>query len=62
MAELLGLVPTKGAERGFVSIKPGGVGGQVTFLRAHLVDAAYHPLGPSGAPFIGAPSATTLTQ
>ena len=44
MAERLGLVPTKGAERGFVSIKPGGVGNQVTFLRAHLVDAACHKL------------------
>ena len=44
MAEGFGLVPTKGAERGFVSVKPGGVGGQVTFLRAHLMDAARHKL------------------
>ena len=40
MAEHLGLVATKGAEHGVVSIKPGGVGSQVTFVRAHLVDAA----------------------
>ena len=44
MAERLGLVPTERAERGVVSIKPGGVGSQVTFLRAHLVDAACHKL------------------
>ena len=44
MAERLGLVPAKGAERGFVSIKPGGVGGQVTFLGAHLMDTACHKL------------------
>ena len=44
MAERLGLVPAKGAERGFVSIKPGGMGGQATFLRAHLIDAACHKL------------------
>ena len=44
MAERLGLVPAKGAERGFVSIKPGGVGGQVTFLRALLMVAACHKL------------------
>ena len=42
MAERLRLVPTKGAERGVVSINPGGVGSQVTFLRAHLMDAACH--------------------
>ena len=42
MAEHLGLVSTERAERGVVSIKPGGVGSQVTFLRAHLVDAACH--------------------
>ena len=42
MAERLRLIPAEGAERGFVSIKPGGVAGQVTFLRAHLVDAACH--------------------
>ena len=44
MAERLGLVPTKGAERGVVSIKPEGVGSQVAFLRGHLVDAACHKL------------------
>ena len=44
MAERLGLIPTKGAERGVVSIKPGGVGSQVAFLGAHLVDAACHKL------------------
>ena len=44
MAERLGLVPAKGADRGFVSINPGGVGGQVTFLRAHLMDTARHKL------------------
>ena len=44
MAERLGLVSTVGTERGVVSIKPGGVGSQVTFLRAHLVDAACHKL------------------
>ena len=44
MAERFGLVPAKGAERGFVSIKPGGVGCQVTFLRAHLMDATCHKL------------------
>ena len=44
MAERLGLVPTKGAERGVVSIKPGGVGSHVTFLRVHLIDAACHKL------------------
>ena len=33
MAERLGLVPTEGAERVVMSVKPGGVGGQVTFLR-----------------------------
>ena len=44
MAERLGLVPAKGAEGGFVSIEPGGVGGLVTFLRAHLIDAACHKL------------------
>ena len=44
MAERLGFVPAKGAEGGFVSIKPGGVGGQVTFLRAYLMDAACHKL------------------
>ena len=27
-----------------VSIKPGGVGSQVTFMRAHLMDAACHKL------------------
>ena len=42
MAERLGLVPTKGAERGVVSIQPGGVGCQVAFLGAYLVDAACH--------------------
>ena len=44
MAERFGLVATKGAERGFVSVKPAGVGGQVTCLRAHLTDAARHKL------------------
>ena len=44
MAERLRLVPSKGAERGFVSIKPDVVGGQVTFLRAHLMDTARHKL------------------
>ena len=44
MAERFGLVPAKGAELGCVSIKPGGVGGQVAFLRAHLMDAACHKL------------------
>ena len=44
MAERLGFVSTKGAERGVVSIKPGGVGSQVTFLRAHLMDPACHKL------------------
>ena len=44
MAERLGLIPAKRAERGFVSITPGGVGGQVTFLRARLMDAACHKL------------------
>ena len=44
MAEHLGLVRTKGAERGVVSIKPGGVGRQVAFLRVHLIDAACHKL------------------
>ena len=44
MAERLGLVSTDRAERGVVSIKPGGVGSQVTFLGAHLVDAACHKL------------------
>ena len=44
MAERLRLVPAERAERGVVSIKPGGVGGQVTFLRAHLVDASCHKL------------------
>ena len=44
MAERLELVPTKGAERGVLSIKPGGVGSQVAFLRAHQVDAAGHKL------------------
>ena len=42
MAECLRLVPTMGAERGVVSIEPGGVGSQVAFLGAHLVDAACH--------------------
>ena len=40
MAERLGLFSTVGAEWGVVSIKPGGVGSQVAFLRAHWVDAA----------------------
>ena len=44
MAKRLGLVPTKGAERGVMSIKPGGVGSQVAFLRVHLMDAACHKL------------------
>ena len=44
MAERLRLVPAKGAERGFVSIKPGGLGGQVAFLGAHLMDTACHKL------------------
>ena len=44
MAERLGLVSTERAERGVVSIKSGGVGSEVTFLRAHLVDAACHKL------------------
>ena len=44
MAERLGLVPTKRAERGVVSVKPEGVGSQVAFLRAYLMDAAYHKL------------------
>ena len=44
MAERLRLVSTKGAERGVVSIKPGGVGSQVAFLGAYLVDAACHKL------------------
>ena len=44
MAEHLRLVPAKGAERRFVSIKAGVLGGQVTFLRAHLMDAASHKL------------------
>ena len=44
MAQRGGLVPTKGAERGVVSIKPGGVGSQVAFLRAHLVDWGCHKL------------------
>ena len=44
MAERLGLVSTEGAERGVVSIKPGGVGSQVTFLRALLVDTSCHKL------------------
>ena len=44
MAERLRLVPANRAERGFLSIKPGGVDGQVTFLRAHLVDPACHKL------------------
>ena len=44
MAERLGHLSTERAERGVVSIKPGGVGSQVTFLRAHLVDAACHKL------------------
>ena len=44
MAEHLRLLPAEGTERGFVSIKPGGVGGQVTFVRAHLMDAACHKL------------------
>ena len=44
MAERRGLVPTMGAERTVVSIEPGGVGSQVAFLGAHLVDAACHKL------------------
>ena len=44
LAELVGLVPTKGAERGVVSIQPGGVGSQVAFLTAYLVDVACHIL------------------
>ena len=44
MTERLRLVSTVGAERGVVSIKPGGVGSQVTFLRADLMDAACHKL------------------
>ena len=44
MTERLGLVTTEGAERGVVSIKPEGVGSQVTFLRAHLMNAACHKL------------------
>ena len=44
MAECLGLIPGKGAERRFVSIKPGGVGGKATFLRAHLMDVTCHKL------------------
>ena len=39
-----GSSPQSGAERGVVSFKPGGVGSQVAFLRAHLVDAACHKL------------------
>ena len=43
VAERLGLIPTKGAERGVMSIKPGGpgVGSHVAFLRAHLVCNQY---------------------
>ena len=44
VAERLGLVPTKGAEWGVVRVKSGGVGSQVAFLGAHLVDAACHKL------------------
>ena len=44
MAERFRLISTERAERGVVSIKLGGVGSQVTFLRAHLVDAACHKL------------------
>ena len=44
VAERLGLVLTKRPERGVVMIKPGGVGSQVAFLRAHLMDAACHKL------------------
>ena len=44
MTKRLGLVPTKVAERGVVSIEPGGVGGQVAFLGINLVDAACHKL------------------
>ena len=44
MAERHKLIPTMGAERGVVTIKPGGVGSQVALLGAHLVDAARHKL------------------
>ena len=44
MAERLGHVSRERAERGDMSIRPGGVGSQVTFLRAHLMDAACHKL------------------
>ena len=44
MAEHLWLVPTKGAEREVVSVKPGEVGSQVAFVRARLVDVACHEL------------------
>ena len=44
VAERLGLVPTKRAERGVVSIKQGSVDSHVAFLRVHLVDAACHKL------------------
>ena len=44
MAERRGLIYTKVAEQGVVSIKPGGVGSQVAFQRAHLLDARCHKL------------------
>ena len=44
MAERFGLVPTQGAKRRIVSIKPEGVSGQVAFPGAHLVNAAGHKL------------------
>ena len=44
VAERLGLVPAMGAERRVVSIEPGGMGSQVAFLGAHLVDATCYKL------------------
>ena len=44
MAERFGLVPTKGALRGDVSIEPGGLSSPVAFLGSHLIDVASHKL------------------
>ena len=42
MAEGLGLVATKAAELGVVSVEPGRVGSQVAMLKTHLVDVVCH--------------------
>ena len=44
MAERFGLVTTKEAKRGVISVQPGVVGSKVAFLRSHLMDAACHEL------------------